>query len=97
MQIIKKQTALFLIICMFFAVLSPLFSHAAVPVQAISTDYPIQLMRITNAENTADLTASGTADRSAMVLQPAAGTQAQNWRIAYVNTDSKAASINSII
>ncbi|MGN1225247.1 MAG: RICIN domain-containing protein [Ruminococcus sp.] len=89
MQIIKKQTAIFLIICMFFAVWCPLFSHTAIPAQAISTDYPVQLLRITNASDTADLTAAGTADRSALTLQPAAGTQAQNWRIAYVNTDSK--------
>ncbi|MDO4156998.1 MAG: RICIN domain-containing protein, partial [Oscillospiraceae bacterium] len=89
MQTIKKQTAIFLIICMVLAVCCPLFSHATVPAQAISTDYPVQLLRITNASDTADLTATGTADRSALALQSAAGTQSQNWRIAYVNTDSK--------
>lgn len=57
-------------------------------VQAISTDYPVQLVRISSADGARDLNASGTADRSALSTAASSGVQSENWRIDYVGTDS---------
>ncbi|MBR4102381.1 MAG: hypothetical protein IKK51_11005 [Oscillospiraceae bacterium] len=57
-------------------------------VSAISTDYPVQLVRISTADNGRNLNITGTADKSALNTWTTNGNQNENWRFDYVGTDS---------
>lgn len=67
--------------------LLPLFGFA-VPVSAISTDYPAQLMNIAVKDNSAVLTENGTADNSALSVKKLGSDLSQSWRFDRVGADS---------
>ena len=56
--------------------------------QAISTDYPAQLVHLAAYDNSKNLSISGTADNSALSMS-ASTTLSEAWRFDYVGTDSK--------
>lgn len=62
----------------------------AVPMEAeaASVDYPVQLMRISTADNSRNLNITGTSDKSALNTWTSNGVQNENWRFDYVGTNS---------
>ena len=62
--------------------------HDAAPAEAVSTDYPAQLMNIAAKDNSAVLTENGTADSSPLSVRGLGGDLSQAWRFDRVNTDA---------
>ena len=56
--------------------------------QAISTDYPVQLVHLAAYDNSKNLSISGTGDNSALTMASST-TLNEAWRFDYVGTDSK--------
>lgn len=61
----------------------------SINVQAVSTDYPAELVRISTADNSRNLNIAGYADKSPCNTWVTNGSQNENWRFDYVGTDSK--------
>lgn len=57
-------------------------------VNAISTDYPAELVHISTYDNSNNLNVSGITDNSSLKISSADGTQNENWRFDYVGKDT---------
>ncbi len=55
---------------------------------AVSVDYPAQLVRISTADNSRNLNITGTTDKSACNTWNTNGSQNENWRFDYVGANS---------
>ena len=57
-------------------------------VSAVSTDYPVVLLRISSYDNSRHMNISGYDDKADIVVSEQKNTQNENWRFDYVGTDS---------
>jgi pectin lyase len=65
------------------------FEFSDLSATAISTDYPVQTVNFATSDNSKNLNISADSDKSACMTKTADGSQNENWRLDYVNTDSK--------
>lgn len=88
----RIRRAIVLSFIMLIAWLLPLFgTGGTLTAEAVSADYPAQLMRISTYDNSRNLNITGTADKSPLNTWITNGVQNENWRFDYVNTDSNGA------
>jgi len=67
------------------------FQNDAVHVSAVSSDFPMQLINIASADNSAVLTENGTNDGSPLSVKALGNNLSPSWRFDYVGTDSNGA------
>ena len=85
-RLLGALTALLLMLTCITAVFPDLMTA-----HAVSTDYPVQLVRISTIDNTRNLNISGYSDKSALNTWTTNGSQNENWRFDYVGTNSNGA------
>ena len=85
MEIAKKPAVLSVIFLI--AWILPLF--VPVSVEAVSTDYPVQLINISVKDNSLSLTENNTSDNSALSVKALGNGLSASWRFDRVNSDSK--------
>ncbi|MGN0605597.1 MAG: RICIN domain-containing protein [Oscillospiraceae bacterium] len=88
----RMRQALALSMILLAAWLLPLFCFngiTALTVDAISTDYPMQLMNIAVKDNSKVLTENGTSDGSSLSVKALGNDLSPSWRFDMVGTDSK--------
>ncbi len=87
-SLMRKAFALALLLLL--AWLLPLFGGNSAPmiVQAVSTDYPVQLMNLAAKDNSSVLTENGTSDGSSITMQSLGNDLSPSWRFDRVGSDS---------
>ncbi len=86
----NRKTRIFSIVTallLMFTCIAAAFPRA-ITARAISTDYPVQLMRISTSDNSRNLNISGLSDNSALNTWTTNGVQNENWRFDYVGANS---------
>jgi len=87
----RRRRALLLSLTMLASFILPFFSirEAAIPVSAVSTDYPPQLMNIATKDSSKVLTENGTTDGSSFSVKALGNDLSSSWRFDRVGSDSK--------
>lgn len=88
-QLIRMRQAAALTMTLLSSWMLPLFAGSPITAEAISTDYPAQLMNIATKDNSKVLTENGTTDGSALSVKALGNDLSPSWRFDYVGTDSK--------
>lgn len=84
-RLISILTAMVIILTSFLFIIQ---NNYAIEADAISTDYPVQLMNIASKDNSKVLTENGTDDISSLSMKSIGNDLSASWRFDRVNTDS---------
>lgn len=87
---VKKHciSCVFVTLIFIFTCIAAVLPQLAIPVEAVSADYPVPLARISIYDNSRNLNIAGTTDGSPLNTWTTNGEQNENWRFDLIGSDS---------
>lgn len=89
MKLTKHRiSCVFISLLLMFTCIAAVLPQLAIPVEAVSADYPVPLARISIYDNSRNLNITGTTDGSPLNTWTTNGEQNENWRFDLIGSDS---------